>query len=174
MNAAAFFFPFRVTLLCSWFQGLLFSEVEILDLGKIPRAQRRKANIAQQHREIISYCESWMKTFRMKVVHLERLGVGPKHGLLRNYGLTSSLACFPLVPSLSPRILPGAVGQELPPRGCAPRASQRNVRLARCLPPQLILRCDSKAAMGVRQRHPDSGMRHSCVFACIRKNAFGA
>lgn len=101
-----------------------------MDLGKIPRAQRRKANIAQQHREIISYCESWMKTFRMKVVHLEWLGFGPKHDLLHNRGLTSSLSRFPIVPSLSPLFLPGSVGQELPLRGFAQCVSQRDVRLA--------------------------------------------
>ena len=100
-----------------------------LDLGKIPRAQRRKANIAQQDREIISYCESWMKMFRMKVVHLEWLGFGPKHDLLRNHRLMSSLSRLPLVPSLS-LFLPGAVGQELPPRGFAQCMSQCNVRLA--------------------------------------------
>lgn len=77
---------------------------------------RRKANIAQQHHKIISYCESWMKMSRMEVVHLERLGLGPKPDLLRNHGLASSLSGPPLVPSPSLFLL-GVVGQDLPPQG---------------------------------------------------------
>lgn len=82
--------------------------------------------------------------FRMKVVHLEWLGFGPKHDLLHNHWLTSSLAHFPLVPSLSPLFLPGEVGQEVPPQKFAQRASQCNVRLACCLPTRLILCRDSE------------------------------
>lgn len=94
-----------------------------MDVGKIPRAQRRKANFAQQHCEIISYCESWVKMFRMKVVHLKWLGSGPGHDLLCNH-----LLCFPPVPSLSPLFLPGAVGQELPPQRFAQCVSLWNIR----------------------------------------------
>lgn len=144
VSGPAAFFPFQVPLLFFLVSRPCIFRGGNLDLGRIPRAQSREANIAQQHREIISYCESRVKIFRMEVVHLEWLGLGPKHDLLRNRRLTSSLSLFPPVPSLSPLFLPGAVRQELPPRGFARCVSQRNVRAACRLPAQLSLCCDSE------------------------------
>lgn len=66
-------------------------------LGKLPRARRRKANIAQQHRGIMSHCESWVRTLSMEVVHLEwlELGQGTTHCRILDSSLVPSLLFLP-------------------------------------------------------------------------------
>lgn len=94
-----------------------------MGLGKLPRAQRRKANIAQQHCGIMNHCESWVQMLSMEVIHLEwlELGQGTTHCRILHSSLVPSLL---FLPCLLCSFRGGWAGAE-PPLGfaqCCPRA----------------------------------------------------
>lgn len=123
------FFPFS-----SGFTVFLLSRPCIfrggkVGLGKLPRARRRKANIAQRHRGIMSHCESWVRTLSMEAVHLEwlELGQGTTHCRILDSSLVPSLLFLPCLLCFCP----GVAGQELSlpsgvlcacPKAMSPRA----------------------------------------------------